>query len=137
MIEREFSELCERIKFAEGFREKPYLCSEGVPTFGYGLTYITEYESEWILRRRVRECVALVEGYLENERISLDEFRIKILAEMSYQLGFKGVLRFKKMWKALKAFDYDTASQEMLNSKWHIQTPSRCEYLAKKMKEGV
>lgn len=137
MIEREFSELCERIKFAEGFREKPYLCTEGVPTFGYGLTYITEHEAEWILRRRVRECVALVEGYLENERISLDEFRIKILAEMSYQLGFKGVLRFKKMWKALRDFDYDTASEEMLNSKWHVQTPTRCEYLSKKMREGV
>lgn len=137
MIEREFSELCERIKFAEGFREKPYLCTEGVPTFGYGLTYITEYEAEWILRRRVKECVALVEGYLENEQISLDDFRIKILSEMIYQLGFKGVLRFKKMWKALRDFDYDTASEEMLNSKWHVQTPARCEYLSKKMKEGV
>ena len=137
MIEREFSELCERIKFAEGFRDKPYLCTEGVPTFGYGLTYITEYEAEWILRRRVRECVSLVEGYAQNENVSLDEFRVKILAEMTYQLGFKGVLRFKKMWKALKEFDYEGAAKEMLNSKWHIQTPSRCEYLAKKMKEGV
>jgi lysozyme len=137
MIERDFSELCERIKFAEGFREKPYLCSEGVPTFGYGFTYITEYESEWILRRRVRECISLIDGYIENEEISLDEFRRKILYEMAFQLGFKGVLKFKRMWKAIRDFDYEVASQEMLNSKWHVQTPSRCEYLAKKMREGV
>lgn len=137
MIEKDFSDLCERIKFAEGFESKPYLCSEGVPTFGYGLTYITEYEAEWILRRRVRECVELIEGYIQNEKISIDDFRLRILSEMAYQLGFKGVLKFKKMWNALRDFDYETASKEMLDSKWHIQTPSRCEYLSKKMREGV
>lgn len=137
MNEREFNEFCERIKFAEGFRAKPYLCSQGVPTFGYGLTSITEYEAEWILRRRCRECAELVDGYLDNEKISLDEFRKKILYEMCYQIGFKGLIAFKKMWRAIRDFDYDSASAEMLASAWHRQTPARCEYLAKKMREGV
>lgn len=137
MLEKGFSDLCERIKFAEGFRAKPYLCSEGVPTIGYGTTSVSEYEAEWLLRHRLRECVELVEGYLENEQISLDEFRKMILCEMCYQLGFKGLMAFKKMWRAIRDFDYETASREMLNSVWHHQTPVRCEYLARKMREGV
>ena len=137
MLEKGFSDLCERIKFAEGFRSKPYLCSEGVPTIGYGTTSVSEYEAEWLLRHQLRECVELVEGYLENEQISLDEFRKMILCEMCYQLGFNGLMAFKKMWRAIRDFDYETASREMLNSVWHHQTPVRCEYLARKMREGV
>ena len=108
-----------------------------MPTIGYGTTSVSEYEAEWLLRHRLRECVELVTGYLENEHISLDEFRKKILCEMCYQLGFKGLLRFKKMFKAIRDFDYEAASREMLDSAWHRQTPVRCEYLAKKMREGV
>ena len=137
MLEKGFSDLCERIKFAEGFRAKPYLCSEGVHTIGYGTTSVSEYEAEWLLRHQLRECVELVEGYLENEQISLDEFRKMILCEMCYQLGFKGLMAFKKMWHAIRDFDYEAASREMLNSVWHRQTPVRCEYLARKMREGV
>ena len=50
----------------EGFREYPYddatgqrirrgLIVQGTPTFGHGLTYITEDESRWIVQRRAVE----------------------------------------------------------------------------------
>ena len=57
----------------------------------------------------------------------------EILAEMSYQLGVNGVLKFKKMWKALKDFDYETAAKEMLDSRWYDQTPKRAFELHNKM----
>ena len=45
----DFKALIERIGVNEGFRSKPYQCSEGVWTIGHGLTWITEEESLSIL----------------------------------------------------------------------------------------
>jgi hypothetical protein len=52
---------------------------------------------------------------------------------MVFQLGKTGVSKFKKMFEALKEYDYTRAAKEMLNSTWYRQTPSRCEELAKLM----
>ena len=76
-------------------------------------------------------------GYIANEGISIDEFRVGILAEMAYQMGFMGVLGFKKMWRALRDMDYVTAAAEMKDSRWFKQTPVRAGSLADKMKKGV
>ena len=57
-----------------------------------------------------------------------------ILVEMSYQLGVNGVLKFKKMWGALKNEDYTEASKQMLDSRWAIQTPNRAKKLAEMMR---
>ena len=128
--------LIERTKKHEGFRATPYLDSVGVGTIGYGTTHITEQDAAYLLERYMTECVALVEGYLINEGISLDDFRISILAEMAYQLGFKGLLGFRKMFKALKSWDYVEAARQMRDSKWYRQTPARCADLAIKMECG-
>ena len=50
---------------------------------------------------------------------------------MAFQLGLKGVLNFSRMWEALKRHDYVAAADEMLDSRWAEQTPSRAEALAK------
>ena len=131
-----FNELKERVKKNEGFRSKPYLDSVGVGTIGYGTTWITEEEGEYLLKRRLRESVVMIETYLENEFISLDDFRIGILSEMTYQLGFKGVLGFKKMWKAIRNMDYTEAAAQMKDSRWFKQTPVRAGELALKMERG-
>ena len=45
-------------------------------------------------------------------------------------VGIAGVGKFKAMWKALKENDYNTASLEMLDSRWAKQTPKRAEKLS-------
>ena len=52
---------------------------------------------------------------------------------MVFQLGIGNVSKFKKMWLALDSEDYVEASKQMLDSKWHKQTKSRCESLASMM----
>jgi GH24 family phage-related lysozyme (muramidase) len=50
--------LIESIKKHEGFRAKPYpdpIRGWDVPTFGHGLTYITEAESAVLVENRIRE----------------------------------------------------------------------------------
>lgn len=66
--------------------------------------------------------------------ILLDGIRQGVLVEMVFQLGIDHVLGFAKMLDALQADDYVTASDEMLNSAWHKQTPARCEQLAEIMR---
>ena len=53
---------------------------------------------------------------------------------MVFQLGKTGVSKFKKMLKALKKKDYKEAANQMLDSKWHTQTPERAEGLASLMR---
>ena len=59
----------------------------------------------------------------------------EIILEMTYQLGVTGVLKFKKMWKALEQNDYEEASAQMLDSLWAKQTPARAIRLAERMRE--
>jgi len=53
-----------------------------------------------------------------------------VIVEMVFQLGSSGVSKFAKMWKALSDGNRKQASLEMKDSKWHSQTPVRCEALA-------
>lgn len=120
----------------EGFRREGYICTQGKITWGIGFTYITEEEADFILDRRVKEISINLEKYLEEQKIDLDENRKIVLSNMIYQLGFDGVKKFKNMWKAIKNMDYETASKEMLDSRWYKQTPSRAKRLADKMLTG-
>lgn len=131
-----YNELKERVKRNEGFSAEAYLDSLGYPTFGYGSRKIREKYADLNMQDDLKECIALVEGYVENEKISVDEFRIGILSEMAYQLGFTGLLKFKKMWAAIRNMDYGKAAAEMKNSLWFKQTPVRAGNLAEKMKQG-
>jgi lysozyme len=49
---------------------------------------------------------------------------------MCFQLGVTGVSKFRNMFEALKIPDYNKASEEMLDSKWHEQTPARAKSLS-------
>lgn len=54
----------------------------------------------------------------------------RALVNMAFQLGFAGLLSFKKMWKHLEDSNYAAAADEALDSKWAEQTPKRAEEVA-------
>ena len=136
MLSSVYHNLTERIKKHEGFRARPYFDSLGVGTIGYGTTWITEEEADMLLRNRLQSCISEIDSYIDELSVSIDEVRLSILYEMCYQLGIDGVKRFRKMWEALANMDYEKASREMKASRWHKQTPARCEYLAGVMLRG-
>lgn len=131
-----YNELVARVKKNEGFSAEAYLDPLGYPTFGYGSRKIREKYADLNMQDDLRECISAVEGYIENEAISIDEFRIGILSEMAYQLGFAGLLKFRKMWRAIRDMDYEKAAAEMKDSLWFRQTPVRAGNLADKMFRG-
>lgn len=125
----------EFVKSEEGFREKPYLDTLGVPTFGIGFTYITEEEADWILAKRLSE----IETELRTKYRwydNLNAVRQDVIISMVYQLGFGGIAKFKKFIAAMERKDYDTAAVEMLDSLWARQTPHRAKRQADMIKNG-
>ena len=110
----------------EGFRSKPYQDSLGVWTVGHGLTYITETESKEIVRARLHVLYSRWEIMRPNFSFTV----LDVLTEMSFQMGFHGVLNFKKMLAALDADDYALAADEMLDSRWAKQTPGRAQEMS-------
>lgn len=116
--------LIEEIKVDEGFRGEPYNDTLGFPTIGYGTKLpLTEEEAEMLLVHRLKKR--------QNEvRVMLSQLVVPtivwdMLFNMSYQMGTKGLLGFKKMIKALEKQDYLTAYREGIDSKWYRQTPNR------------
>ena len=120
----------ERICENEGFRSKPYQCTEGVWTLGHGITYLTEDESMAIVANRTgNKHKGLLEqldwyGDLPNNVQG-------VVLEMCFQLGTTGMLKFKKMIANMKAKNWEGAALEMKDSRWYRQTKNRCERLAK------
>ena len=53
-----------------------------------------------------------------------------VIVEMVFQLGKTGTGNFNKMWQALGKGQWKIAADEMKDSRWHSQTPVRCEALA-------
>lgn len=131
--------LSQRLLRHEGIRLRVYKDSLGKITIGVGRCLETEGISEdeaMIMLQNdiddVKEAVAQVFPWM----LGLDDARKDVLYEMAFQLGIGGLQGFPKMIVAIRDHDYKTASKEMLNSAWHIQTPGRCEELAKIMLNG-
>ena len=66
----------------------------------------------------------------------LDAVRQLILMDMAFNMGVPRLCKFKKMWAAIEAGDFDTASVEMLDSRWARQVKSRATKLSDAMKKG-
>lgn len=132
-------EAIDLIKRHEGLRLKPYRCTAGKLTIGYGRNLedigILEDEAELMLKNDIGRC-----RYEVNNNIpvfnNLDQTRQSVLLDMCYNLGIKKLLGFKKMLEYLNNHDYDNASIEMLNSEWAKQVPNRARELAQLMKKG-
>jgi len=138
-----YEDLKEKIKEHEGFRDQVHKDSLGFATIGYGhlvlstdpfkegVTYSKEdldkvFDSDFNIAKT--NANQLIEG------LPLHHQAKCVIIEMVFQLGVGGVSKFKNMWKALKQNDYQTASEEMLDSRWAKQTPKRAEELSSVMK---
>ena len=138
-----YSDLKARIKEHEGFVPKIYKDSLGFATIGYGhLVLPTDKFKEGVTYKKkdleeVFDSDFNIAKSNANQLISglpLHHQAKCVIIEMVFQLGIGGVSKFKNMWKALGEGNYQTASEEMLDSRWAKQTPSRAEELSVLMK---
>jgi len=126
-------DLLESIKHHEGFVEHVYDDSLGIPTIGYGFAIkdlvLEEDLCDEILLRKLRILGRSVMGKFPFFD-SLPSDCKSVLMEMCYQLGVRGVSKFKKALKAMDDGDWEKAADEMLDSKWAKQTPNRAKEMS-------
>ena len=139
-----YEDVKNRIKKHEGFVAKVYLDSLGKATIGYGhlLTEEDDFVEGVIYDKDIFE--ALFDKDFDKAKQGMEELvgtldiamaAKGIIIEMVFQLGKTGVSKFKNMFAALNEYDYTRAAEEMLNSAWYRQTPSRCEELSNLMRK--
>lgn len=139
------------LSFEEGWREKPYLCSLGYPTVGFGFKIgpkgapISQYQftlpieagSAWLesILTKTRSDM------MQRPRIAAamnacDEVRQAALISMAYQMGVAGLDGFKGTLASIAASRWDEAATGMLNSRWAKQTSGRAKRHAEQMRTG-
>lgn len=130
--------LSQRIKRHEGFSDKVYLDRLGNPTIGYG--HLIKKNEDFKNNKKYNRKLL---NYIFNKDLSkaikdynkiFKRHRIpkeieEIIIEMIFQLGIKNFLKFKKMIKAIKKYNFLEAKEEMLNSRWNQQAPRRVRNL--------
>ena len=126
------------LRAEEGLLLKPYKCTAGKLTIGYGRNLeakgISGQEAEAMLENDIEECIGLCEARFPWEWSRACDQAKEVLVEMVFQLGPTGVSKFKKFLSALGNQNYDTAANEMLDSKWARQTPNRANRLAERVR---
>ncbi len=130
--------LVENLKRHEGLRLKPYLCSEGKITIGFGRNLedmgISEKEAEMLLMSDIQRC------YEELDVFSwfhdLDQVRQEAMVNMLFNLGLPTFLEFKRTLKFMAEGAYSQAAHEMLDSKWANQVGDRAKELAYMVETG-
>jgi lysozyme len=58
-----------------------------------------------------------------------------VLCDMAFNLGVKGLSKFRNMWRCLAEADYIGAAEELMDSKYAEQVPNRAKRNAKLLRE--
>lgn len=117
----------------------PYADSLGKMTVGYGHLIkqgedyskgLTEEEADKLLSRDLANAV------LQAQSLGLDapEDWNDFIIIMVFQLGFNGVLKFRKMLAALKVQNYKEAIRQAKDSLWYRQTTNRVNDMISQLK---
>lgn len=114
----------------EGKRLKPYHCPAGYLTIGFGRNLdtkgITELEAELMLLNDINDVQNQLDSMLPWWR-EINESSQRVLLDMCFNLGMKGLLKFEKMLGLLRAKQYNAAASELINSKYAKQVGARAQ----------
>ena len=125
--------LIKNFKESEGFVEHVYNDSLGIPTIGFGFAIkdliLDEDIAEQILMDKLDHLGKRIDKNFPWLETAPEEVR-NVLIEMAYQMGVSGVCKFKRALKYMEHHNWARASEEMLDSKWHRQTPNRAKELS-------
>lgn len=126
------------IKVDEGWRPKPYYCSEQFSTVGYGFKIGDKFAPLPDIEMTIEEGEQRLESHIDSLHQNLSTHkdthiaynsagpvRQAVLISMAYQLGVSGLLKFRKMWEALEGMNYGAAEAECLDSLAARQAPKR------------
>lgn len=109
----------------------------GNPTIAVGRelsrTGLSDDECAYLLANDIIRVTTALDALIAWWR-RLDGVRQMVVAEMAFNLGPSGLMNFTSMLAALKAGDYETAADEMLDSAWARQVGDRAKRLSAEMR---
>lgn len=129
------------VKEAEGFEPLPYRCTAGKLTQGYGRNlevYPLSEEEEATLNEDGSVSEEVAEKWAYNELLNCElrltnapsfkecnDIRKAVLLDMAFNIGFNGLMKFRKMHSAIIEHDWLQAGLEMKDSAWYAQVGNR------------
>jgi lysozyme len=137
--------LTKQLERHEGLRLKPYHCSEGVWTVGYGhnlqshgepVREITLEQADAWLQEDIDDALRAVHDLFPTYPSLTDE-RQEVLVNMAFNLGAQGLAAFHSLQRAVTAGEWRAARESMKASKWARQVKERAVELAEQMATGI
>lgn len=140
-------QLRKEIEIDEGVKYEVYLDHLGLPTCGIGHLIVegdeehgaevgTAVSEERVVELfdqdvqiTIGECEKLYEGFSE-----LPEEVQHILANMMFNMGRPRLSGFKKFNAAVADGDWESAAEEMIDSRWYRQVTNRADRLVTRMR---
>lgn len=132
--------LREQLMRDEGLRLRPYTDTTGHVSIGYGRNLtdigISEIEAVMLLENDIDLAMDALDAALPWAK-ELDEPRYAVLCNMAFNLGLRGLLKFKNTLEAVRCGEYASAADRMMKSLWARQTKGRAKRLAEQMRSGA
>ena len=130
------------IKRHEGLRLKPYRCTAGKLTIGYGRNLddigISEYEADIMLEEDIfKSTMVLMDIFGNDCETFIPKRKFAALTDMVFNLGETKFRQFKKMVVAIAKEDWDKAADEAKDSDWYEQVGERGVKIVEILREAV
>jgi lysozyme len=146
--------LKEELKRDEGLRLKPYKCTAGAWTIGYGHnlsadglsteqvigrygTGISLEKAEALLNADMDDAIYAARSLCSGFWDQLTDARQRVVVNMAFNLGYTKLSQFKRTFTAIRECRYKDASRHMLNSRWYGQVGDRAKRLIAMMERGT
>ena len=141
-----------REKVNEGYKPKVYIDTEGHPTVGIGFNLdrndaeerlsevgadydmvragssrLTDDQIQRLFSGDMASAVNCASMWLSSVWWKMSTDQQSAVADMAFNLGCSGLMKFRNMKAALERQDYGQAAAEMRDSKWCRQVKGRCD----------
>ena len=127
----------------ENGRHVPYRCPSGKITIGYGRNLedkkLSEVEALMLLRNDIsdaREDVMYCLSWYEIAPWTVCNARMAALIDMAFCHGRRRLMKYERMFAAIKREDWDEAANELVDSQFGRTHLLRSGNLARQMREG-
>tara|TARA_B100000900_G_scaffold111183_1_gene92913 strand:+ start:336 stop:794 length:459 start_codon:yes stop_codon:yes gene_type:complete len=126
----------EMLKRHEGLRTFPYNCSQGFLTLGIGRNLdangISEEEAHYLLYNDINKVQKELTKNWGVWRTFPERPRM-VCIDMAFQMGITGFMSFRETRKLMELGKWLEASEELLRSRYAVQTPNRALYNSRQL----
>lgn len=146
------SKIIQILAYEEGYKERPYIDTEGYPTVACGIVIgpknasLVNYQftvprnvGDIWMQKMVDEKIVQMKSrpVMVAALNQCNPARADVLYSMAYQLGVDGLAAFKNTLVMISNGNFEGAAEGLLSSLWARQTPQRAKRHAQLMRSGT